>query len=383
MTDTYNMLKTRYEQELEAHPVPLTADDIPISYESITPQWLTLVLCREHPGAQVTALTLGEPDEGTSSRRRIRLEYNATGRAAGLPESVFCKSTHTLKSRFQLALNGFVEGEVRFYNHLQPVLGIESPQALFANFNPHTFNSIIILRDMAGEVAFCRHDEPMPRARAESQVRLLAKMHARYHGSDELTRAFPFLRTWEDTFTATAENGFEEAGIRGFEMAEAVIPARLFARAAEIWPATVRSVARQRDLPHSVIHSDVHLKNWYIAASGEMGLNDWQCVCRGHWGRDLAYAISTALEVDDRRNWERELIALYLDCLAEHGAPRIAFDEAWTHYRLELFGALAWWTGTLGQPPNAPEMQPRDSCLQFIGRMATAIDDLGSLDVRA
>lgn len=71
-----------------------------------------------------------------------------------------------------------------------------------------------------------------------------------------------------------------------------------------------------------------------------------------------------------QRSWEYTFTST-----ADHG-----FDEAWTIYRQQLFGALAWWTGTLGQPPNAPEMQPKDSSLQFIGRMATAIDDLDALE---
>jgi hypothetical protein len=379
MIDTYSMLEARFAEEQREHPVPLTAADFPVSYEAITPQWLTQVLCATYSGAAVTACRLGPRDEGTSSRRRISLEYNDAGRRAGLPASVFCKSTHSLKSRFQLALNGFVEGEVRFYNHLRPLLDIEAPKGLFANFNDYTFNSIIILCDMTGTARFCRHDEPMSRERAESQVRLLATLHATFHAKP-LAVTFPFLRTWDDTFTATAENGFHEACLRGFQMAEAVIPPRLFAREAEIWPATVESVARHQRLPQTVIHSDPHLKNWYIAASGAMGLNDWQCVCRGHWGRDLAYCLSTALETEDRRAWERDLIGLYLDGLRAKGVPLTSFDDAWTHYRQQLFGALAWWTGTLGQPPNAPEMQPRDSSLQFIGRMARAVDDLEALD---
>ena len=45
----------------------------------------------------------------------------------------------------------------------------------------------------------------------------------------------------------------------------------------------------------------------------------------------------------------------------------------------QLFTALAWWTGTLGQPPEAPAMQPRAASLTFIERMANAVHDLDSL----
>ena len=48
-----------------------------------------------------------------------------------------------------------------------------------------------------------------------------------------------------------------------------------------------------------------------------------------------------------------------------------------------MFGALAWWTGTLGQPPEAPAMQPRAASLTFIERMANAVYDLDSLSAVA
>jgi hypothetical protein len=61
------------------------------------------------------------------------------------------------------------------------------------------------------------------------------------------------------------------------------------------------------------------------------------------------------------------------------GVPEIAFDDALLAYRRQMFGALAWWTGTLGQPPEAPAMQPPETSLKFIGRMTRAMDDLDSL----
>lgn len=379
MDANYEMLKPRFEQEQRDHPVPVTVDDLPTSYESITPAWLTLVLGQEVGGSEVLTCRLGPADEGTSSRQRIYLAWNAIGKNAGLPASVFCKSTCTLKSRHQLGPGGFVEGEVRFYNQLRPEFEIEAPECLFANFNAHTFNSIVILKDIGDSVESCSHDTQLTRTRVENQIRLLARLHAKHHGTEAVRAAYPFLRTWDDTFSATAANGFREARLRGFTMAQAAIPSRLFQHEAEIWPATERSAERHQHLPHSVIHSDPYLKNGYIASDGSMGLNDWQCVVRGHWGRDLAYALSSGLAVDDRRAWERDLIHLYLECLAEHGVAKIGFDDAWTIYRQQLFGALARWAGTLGRPPNAPAMQPRDSSLVFIGRMTTAIDDLDAL----
>jgi hypothetical protein len=375
----YSVLSARYAEE-QRNSILLTAEDIPLGYEAITPRWLTQVMCHRHPGAEVTSLRLGAADEGTSSRRRIFLQYNAAGRSAGLPDSVFCKSTHTLTSRSRIGCVGFIEAEVNFYRRIRETLSIEAPRCWFANVDEHTFNSIVILHDMTGVADFCRFDAPISRARAENQMRLLATLHATYAGLPTLATDFGYLETWAGQFTFLAETPYKDSCLRGFAMAEHVIPPRLFSREAEIFPATLRSAQHHASLPNTIIHSDVHLRNWYVTQSGEMGLNDWQCLCRGHWSRDLAYCLSTSLGVAERRAWERDLIGYYLDRMHAAGGPRIEFEFAWRHYRAQLLGALAWWTGTLGQPPNKQDMQPPEVSLEFIKRIATAMDDLDALD---
>ncbi|HUA36755.1 MAG TPA: phosphotransferase [Candidatus Binataceae bacterium] len=380
MRPTYAEIRSRFEAEQQAGGLLRSEKDLPLSYEAITPEWLSIVLAANHPGAKVVSLRLGDTNEGTSSRRRIFLEWNSAGKSALLPESVFCKGTQRLESRYLLGMNGGIEAEVTFYNALRRGLAIEAPRPLFARFDPETFNSIVILEDMTGRVEFCQHATEMPLERAQSQMRLFAALHSAYYESPELSSTLARFNDWEDYFAITVEEaGFGEACQRGFAQAEEVIPPALFRRAGEIWPATLKSVARHRELPRTFLHSDPHLKNWYATPGGEMGLNDWQCACKGNWGRDLSYAITTALTTESRRAWERDLLRLYLDALASSGGPRIGFDKAWTIYRQQTFGALAWWTGTLGQPPEAPIMQPRESSIEFIGRMTRAIDDLDAL----
>jgi hypothetical protein len=111
-----------------------------------------------------------------------------------------------------------------------------------------------------------------------------------------------------------------------------------------------------------------------------MGLSDWQCVSRGHWGRDFGYTIGTALTIEDRRAWERDLLDFYLDQLYAAGGPKVSFDEGWVHYRQQLTTALTWWTITYNPAPGMPHMQPIDTAREFVKRLATAIDDLESLD---
>lgn len=384
MSLSFEQIKAAYEKESATRGKIHTRDQIPLSWDSITPEWLTATLIGDGGDVRVTGFTLGDDDEGTSSRRRIYLTYNEAGAENNLPATVFCKSTMHLENRFIIGMNGGIEAEVAFYDVVRPNLAIEAPECFHARFNPESLNSIIIMRDIDGTVDFCDYDTPISEDLARSQMRVLATLHAAYYESPELTTTLSPWNNWEDYFAITAkEAGFEQACQRGFAEAQSVIPGALFAREAEIWPATVAAIALHATLPRTLVHSDVHLKNWYIAhpagGADEMGLNDWQCSSKGHWSRDLSYAISTALTIDDRRAWEKDLLAYYLELMHEKGVPAIAFDDAWLAYRQQMFGALAWWTGTLGQPPEAPAMQPRETSFAFIERMATAVHDLDSL----
>ena len=377
---SFEQIKAAYEQEAANASKVYNREEIPMSWDLITPEWLTDILVGAGKAEQVTAYRLDTKDEGTASRRRIFLEYNEAGRAAGLPATVFGKSTQHLENRFIIGMNGGIEAEVTFFQAVRPKLDIEAPVCLHARFNPNSLNSIVIMRDIAGEVEFCNYSTPMTLELARSQMRVLSSVHAAYYESPELNTTLAPWNTWEDYFAITAkEAGFEQACQRGFAEAREVIPADLFKHESEIWPATVDAIALHSKLPRMLVHSDVHLKNWYVAAPDRMGLTDWQCSCKGHWSRDLSYGISTALTVEQRRAWEQDLLKYYLELMHQKGVPAINFDDAWLAYRAQMFGALAWWTGTLGQPPEAPAMQPRAASLTFIERMAHAVRDLDSL----
>jgi hypothetical protein len=237
-----------------------------------------------------------------------------------------------------------------------------------------------MLADLGEGVEFCNHDTPVDRARIEGQLRLLARVHGRFYQSPLLDTELGALFTWYQRFHNLERFKLRECCEQGVLDAEEIIPPALFARRDEIWPRTLDSVARHQQLPHTLTHGDVHLKNWYITRNGQMGLGDWQVTSKGHWSRDFAYTISTALEPEDRRAWERDLLDYYLDQLVVAGGERIDLDAAMTLYRQQLFSALAWWTLTLAPASDMPDMQPRDTSITFIRRIAQAIDDLQALD---
>lgn len=379
--DTFARIQALYDAEMALQHPALTATDVPVSYESITDTWLSACLCANAPGAEVVAHTLGVVDDGTTNRRRITVHYSEVGHNAGLPTDLFCKSSFGLANRFSLGPVGAIQAEVNFYNYVRPHLDIEATEGVFAVAN-EAYNSIIMLKDISAQVTeFCDHTTRIDRARAESQVRLLATLHGKGASDPRLVAAHDKFRSWYDFFHGTKLFGLDLGAQGGFSAAGDIIPARTHRREAEVWSATEEAVARSNRRPQTLTHEDVHLKNWYVAGSGEMGLSDWQCSTVGHWGRDVAYAIGTALTIEDRRAWERDLLALYLDELGRNGGQTVPFDEAWTIYREQLLPALAWWTIVLNPAPGMPEMQPRPTAVEFVTRLGAAIDDLDSLDV--
>lgn len=379
MTELADQIRAAFSADQASGRIARLPDDIPISYEAISDDWLTAILCAQVPGAKVVGHRLDLADDGTNNRRRIFLDYNEAGEAAGLPASVFCKATHGLNNRLMLGHSGAILCETTFYNHARAMLDIEAPRAWIARYDPVSFNSILVFEDFAGNAEFCDQDTPVDRTFAESQLDLLANVHSRFYEASELDRELAVLPTWYDRFHNLARFHLEESCRIGFAEAESVIPPGLFRRAEEIWPATLRSLTLQRDLPRCLCHGDVHLKNWYVTSAGGIGLGDWGVTHKGHWSRDLVYALTTSLTVENRRAWERDLVRYYLDRMAAAGVPPISFDDAFVEYRRALMTAFAFWTMTLNPPSDMPDMQPPETSLVFIGRLATAVDDLDSL----
>jgi aminoglycoside phosphotransferase (APT) family kinase protein len=167
---------------------------------------------------------------------------------------------------------------------------------------------------------------------------------------------------------------------KAFETASHVIPGAVMAQRDKVWPAAMRALAvHESEGQQGLIHSDVHIGNWYRTAAGKMGLCDWQCLSRGHWSRDFAYAVTAALTTDDRRKWERDLLVRYLERFAELTGFQPDFDDSFRHYREQMVHALLMWTITLCHSPLLPNMQPEETTLTMIERITTAMADLESL----
>ena len=465
------------------HPRPRNIRSVPLSAESLTPEWLTQTLCKDHPGAQVNSVSLGVESSGSTNRRAFSVTYNEAGSAAGLPTHLFSKSASGFKTRLMMNQCGTLVNEYEFHARIRPELEVEAPAVYAAKLEPGSWRMALILEDIhhTKNVEIMTPLTKVSRDRIEQMIDILAAVHARYwdrhlrcrvfwgiwgrngryslplrrsfpcsKGKLELTRLFRtqkwfetrivLIKYWGDKLGfrgKTAENalktahlwgkekisllaklrlarvseqrkrlwdsprleneftwlrtplewvhhvehliGYRERSIIGIERAGATVPASLVNRGEDIYRGLIAAMEVSTRRPHTHVHGDPHVGNYYITGDGGSGLLDWQVTFRGGWGHDFCYTLLSSLDIEDRRNWERDLLAHYLQRLQEGGAAAPSFDEVWTLYRQQTLYTFVGWLYTIGFGPLQPEMQPPEYCLLVIERSGAAVEDLESL----
>ncbi|HZE54166.1 MAG TPA: aminoglycoside phosphotransferase family protein [Bradyrhizobium sp.] len=373
----------RVAYERLARPKARLFDDVPCTPYAVTAEWLTAVLCNKTPGAIVTQVDVKPASAGTHERHQLKVSYNEEGRRAGLPVSIFTKSLPSIVTRMIGGFNGTARVEGSFFTQIRPELEIEAPLCYHSAYDRRTFAAIHLLEDLVAtkSATFCNHKTYVTRAMADDMIDLLASLHGRFYGDPTLAERYRWLASYPRWFTiGAAKMGTEYYTRKAFDAAAHVIPAEVLARRDEVWPVTMRALALHDSEPQGLIHSDVHIGNWYRTDAGQMGLCDWQCLSRGHWTRDFAYAVTASLTPDNRRSWERELLARYIERFAEKTGITPDFDLSFQRYRQQIVHALAMWTITLCHSRLLPNMQPEDTTLTMIERMTTAMADLDALD---
>ncbi|MEU7629774.1 phosphotransferase [Nocardia sp. NPDC049220] len=358
-----------------------TVVDIPMKKSEVDARWLTAVLAAGHPGAEVESFEIDDASAGTTSRWRATVSYNETGRQAKLPEHLFAKTTLTFTQRLTQYLAHALPGEPGFFQHLRPELDIEAPHGYFGAADTRSGRSVTLLEDISvtKQARFCTPMEPITRQQMESLLANMAVWHGHYWESPVLKKY-----DWLKTPSAHFRNfdrllGMKKRARVGLERAPEIVPDTLPPVQDKLYAACEQSLLLAEREPQTLLHGDPHIGNAYVGDGGTMGFTDWQLVMRGGWAFDVAYTMTSGLEVADRRAWERELIGFYLDRLHAAGGPVVPFDAAWLAYRQQCLYPYFAWMITIGRSTIMPEFQPADVCRAIVHRTSTAIMDLDAL----
>lgn len=353
---------------------------MPRSPQEITAEWLTAVLCEGTAGARVGSVMAVDRSVGTTTRAALELGYNESGRTSGLPTRLFVKCTATVAQRLMLGLGGLIEGEPGFYNEIRPSLEIEAPIGYFGGVDLRSWRSAVVIEDVTATrgASFWQPSTAIAREQIEDVLANVAMWHGALWDSPQLAN-WRWLKTPADQMRVIdALIGMADRVPVGVERASSVIPVTLRQRQADLYEAMRRSMQLASERPHTYLHGDLHIANAYLTQAGKMGIADWQVGLKGSWAQDYAYMVATALEVEDRRAWEADLLDFYLERLAAAGGAPIPRAQAGLAYRRAILYPYFAWVYTIGRSRLQPRFQLGEVSLTMIRRISAAIEDLDS-----
>ena len=349
--------------------------ELPVCVEDITADWLTLALSISCPGVQVLRLAHEEVLWGTGTKVCVRVAYNDAGQVAGLPTSLFVKGGF---AEHRMIMEDCYELEVRFYRDLQPLLQLNVPRAFFAGSDLARRQHIVVLEDLRQRnVRFCRVQQPLTFEQAASHLDILAKMHARWWNAPGLAdgSAIGPLTVWEplpDKSIGVYQWSRLEPDTWAdiMQLPRAVAIPKFMHDRKLMERALLQLTAFGHGGPHCLLHGDYHLGNLYFDADGRAGTLDWQSCRRGHWSHDVTYFLVSALDIADRRRWDRALLQYYLTRLQAHGVSEPPdFDATWQAFRLQIIDGLYFWL------VNPVEFQSEENNCAVAPRFAMAALD--------
>jgi hypothetical protein len=349
----------------------------PTTIEDLTPELLTSVLAERRPEVVVEGVDVIETSQcgdgfaSTADRVILGLDY-APGCDSGLPSRLLLK---TMLKRSH-APDSMYRNEVRFYRDIRHELAIEAPQAFASVFDEETGQFGIIMEDLTLRSArFPNATTPIMLEEITGLVKTLAALHAHYWASPRFERDLSWLATpcsggmYEIFKTIGLELIRNQVEKYDFK-AESIRP--LNRSVDQLWEALWKVQDILDSEPSTLLHGDPHIGNTYLLRDGNGGLLDWQLMVRGRWAHDLTYLLVTALDPDDRRKHERDLIATYLGELRRRGVERPpSEDEAWKLYRQAVV-----WGLVIGWLITPPRNYGQAITAANLSRLVTAIRDL-------
>lgn len=307
---------------------------LPLTPEQITREWLSEALQEQFPGVEVTGAEVRDVINGTSTKIRVGLEYNRAGQEQGLPPTLIVKGGFESHSQW---MAGMYRDEMRFYRDVKPHLTMNTPACFYAGTDPDSYQSIVILEDLRAKGVEWQHPQrPSSYQQIARRLEAMAVYHAQTWNSPEFAPGghFDWLQTRYQGFGKIFFNRYLEperwdhfcASPRGAAVSVRLHDRDWMARAfanLEVFEATQ---------PQCVIHGDTHLGNLYLEPDGTPGFLDAQ-TCKACWAQEVNYHILIAADLADRRDWERPLLAHYLDHLDRNGVTPPSFAEAWEAFR--------------------------------------------------
>ncbi len=348
-------------------------EPLPRAFEKVDAAWLTRTLQNRYPDLVVEAMAVEQFVGSHTTKVRIKVELNAAGKAAGLPDHLCLKSNWS--GAFETVdICGI---EARFYHNLRDQMLCPTPLCYYADWDSEGVEQgLIVLEDLTQRGgSFGNSLQHTGVAGVERALKGLAQLHATFWGDPLLER-----QAWLQTSMATPVDNDQirmmwswiQINLAKPDFRAALPQAFLDdpGRLQRAFDGLIAWEAAQTS-PRCLILGDCHVGNTYLKPDGERIWLDWQLVRRGRPWRDLTYFMIGSLSVEERRTSERDLIKVYREGLLAAGVAEVpSLDDIFEQYRRwAVYGMQAWIANMdeWGQPG-----------LPMVQRFYTAGEDIGT-----
>jgi aminoglycoside phosphotransferase (APT) family kinase protein len=223
-------------------------------------------------------------------------------------------------------------------------------------------------------VRFYVADDAAPQAHVEAVVDALAMLHGRFWKSPRFASDLAWLAPISRRPGSPVMNRLFRWSAQRFFTQDRDVPVAVRRITEQFVDNQATLLRAWESMPPTLCHGDMHLGNTFSTPDGTAGIYDWQVCHRMNGLRDFSYFLTHSIPTDLRRREERNLLARYLDGLAQAGAGREtpSVDDAFNCYRvLTVYGWMAV-VVTLA----AGGLQPDDRMEVAARRAATTLIDL-------
>jgi aminoglycoside phosphotransferase (APT) family kinase protein len=338
------------------------------SVDQLSPEWLSRAL-----GTEVRRVTVEQIGTGqTSSTYRLELD------ADDVPTTMVAKlaeGEEAARRRVVLAHRS----EVGFYTRLSERMALSTPRCFYGSITEDGSSFTLLLEDLAPRRPG-RQVEGCSPEQAIQAVRTVAALHAaswQDPSSLELDFVIPLTRERAEFLGGLVRTSTVRFIERFGDRLGAQDPDTLEAMAEAIvdWQLS-------RPQRFSLIHGDFRLDNLMFSPGGDgVVAVDWQTLTVAFPARDLSYFLGTALQVEDRRVNEQQLVDAYHDELLSRGVAGYSATECFEDYRLaQLHGPMITVLGVMTSA-EALEPEAEEMFISMATRTCAAIRDLGSLSL--
>ena len=310
---------------------------LPADRSEVTERWLVSALA-SHPSFSADPIESASLQPlGDGSGQLSTLILADLGLHSGATRQLVVKLHANVPDMHELALRyEHYDSEVNFYRQMADAVPLRTPEIYAARIDRDTERVLLIMESFA-DWHLPDQIEGATLEEVTIATEQLAGLTATFWNAPVRER-FPWLRTLKSKAYESLASDYVDNTKEAMERLHGALP-RGAASAAHAIGASYPAVMEELCVGNQALsHWDYRVENLFYGPNGEFAVIDWQLMMFTNPATDLAYLLSSNIDVELRRRSEDELMARFLEGLARHGVPNYGRNDLERDLRKALLG---------------------------------------------